>query len=63
MELSNNFDFEDWEIFQSSLRLLHSPEINSHRKLYHLLEKSIHKHHPKTKGGHKNIAHTSKEIK
>lgn len=63
METTHNFDPEDWAIFQRSLLLLHSPEIESERKLYNLLKKSIRKHHPTTKGGNKNVVLSSTQYR
>uniref|UniRef100_A0A1B6GIV0 Uncharacterized protein n=1 Tax=Cuerna arida TaxID=1464854 RepID=A0A1B6GIV0_9HEMI len=47
----HTFDSEDLAIFYKSLQLLHSPKIDSQRKMLHLLHQSIRKHHPNIKSG------------
>lgn len=48
--MEHNFDAEDLAIFNRSLQLLHSPKIDSQRKLFHLLQQSLRKHHPEKFG-------------
>lgn len=48
--MEHNFDADDLATFNRSLQLLHSPRIDSQRKLFHLLQQSLRKHHPETFG-------------
>uniref|UniRef100_A0A1B6M4J1 Uncharacterized protein n=1 Tax=Graphocephala atropunctata TaxID=36148 RepID=A0A1B6M4J1_9HEMI len=53
-KIEHIFDSEDLAVFYRSLQLLHSPKIDSQRKMFHLLHQSIRKHHPTCKSGLKN---------